>query len=93
MHFNILKHDLVPYFKILSREEVEKLLTTYNISKGDLPKMLVTDPVSRAIGTREGDVVKVIRKSNTAGESVAYRLVVGTSMGDIDNIFSSEEED
>ena len=92
MHFNILKHDLVPYFKVLSREEIESLLVTYGITKGDLPKMLVTDPVSRAIGTREGDVVKIIRKSNTAGESVAYRLVVGTSMGNIRNLLLSEED-
>ena len=92
MHFNILKHDLVPYFKILSRQEVEKLLNTYNITQGDLPKMAVTDPVSRAIGTREGDVVKITRKSTTAGQSVAYRLVVGTSMGDIRNSLEYEED-
>ena len=92
MHFNILKHELVPYFKVLSREEVEKLLSVYDINKGDLPKMQVTDPVSRAIGTREGDVVKIIRKSRTAGESIAYRLVVGTGMGDI-RILDSDEED
>lgn len=92
MHFNILKHELVPYFKVLSREEVEKLLSVYGISKGDLPKMLITDPVSRAIGTREGDVVKITRRSRTAGESVAYRLVVGTGMGDIRTLESDEEE-
>ncbi|HDS58968.1 MAG TPA: DNA-directed RNA polymerase subunit H [Thermoplasmatales archaeon] len=92
MHFNILKHELVPYFKVLSREEVEKLLSVYGISKGDLPKMVVTDPVSRAIGTREGDVVKIVRRSRTAGESVAYRLIVGTGMGDIRTLESDEED-
>lgn len=92
MHFNILKHELVPYFKVLSIEEVEKLLTTYNIKKGDLPKMLVTDPVSRAIGTREGDVMKIIRRSRTAGESVAFRLVIGTGMDNISNLLASEED-
>ncbi|MGC9554103.1 MAG: DNA-directed RNA polymerase subunit H [Thermoplasmatota archaeon] len=92
MHFNILKHELVPYFKVLSREEVEKLLSVYSISKGDLPKMVVTDPVSRAIGTREGDVVKIVRRSRTAGESVAYRLIVGTGMGDIRTLESDEED-
>ncbi|MEA2053867.1 MAG: DNA-directed RNA polymerase subunit H [Candidatus Thermoplasmatota archaeon] len=83
MNFNILKHELVPYYSILSRDEVKKLLSAYNIRKGDLPKMFVTDPVSRGIGAREGDIVKIIRKSLTAGESVAYRLVVGTEIGDL----------
>ncbi|KAA0004268.1 MAG: DNA-directed RNA polymerase subunit H [Thermoplasmata archaeon] len=90
MNFNILKHELVPYYRILSRSEVKKLLSAYNIKKGDLPKMLVTDPVSRAIGAREGDIVKIIRKSPTAGESVAYRLVVGSDMGSIGDLSSEE---
>ncbi|HDH81874.1 MAG TPA: DNA-directed RNA polymerase subunit H, partial [Thermoplasmatales archaeon] len=37
MNFNILKHELVPYYRILSRSEVKKLLSTYGIKKGDLP--------------------------------------------------------
>jgi DNA-directed RNA polymerase subunit H len=83
MNFNILKHELVPYYSILSRDEVKKLLKIYGIKKGDMLKMLVTDPVSRAIGAREGDIVKIIRKSPTAGESVAYRLVVGSEIVDL----------
>ncbi|MCD6360595.1 DNA-directed RNA polymerase subunit H [Thermoplasmatales archaeon ex4484_30] len=78
MHFNILKHDLVPYHSILSPKEAKKILEAYKINKDQLPKMLVTDPVARAIGARVGDIVKIIRKSPTAGESVAYRLVVGS---------------
>jgi len=90
MNFNILKHELVPYYSILSRDEVKKLLNVYGINKGDLPKMLVTDPVSRAIGAREGDIVKIIRKSRTAGESIAYRLVVGSEIGDLRDLDSEE---
>ena len=76
MKFDILKHTLVPRHEILSAEEVEKLLQTYRIKKEDLPQMLVTDPVAQAIGAKEGDVVKIIRESPTAGTSVAYRVVV-----------------
>jgi len=76
MKFDILKHSLVPHHEILSEEEVEKLLKTYNIKKSDLPQMLDTDPVAKAIGAKEGDVVKIVRSSPTAGESVAYRRVV-----------------
>ncbi|KAA0005816.1 MAG: DNA-directed RNA polymerase subunit H [Thermoplasmata archaeon] len=79
MKIDILKHTLVPHHEIheiLSAEEVEKLLKTYKIKKEDLPQILVTDPVVKAIGAKEGDVIKIIRRSPTAGESVAYRLVV-----------------
>lgn len=76
MKFDILKHKLVPHHEILSEKEVEKLLKVYNIRKEQLPRILVTDPVVKAIGAKEGDVIKIERKSPTAGVSVAYRLVV-----------------
>ena len=76
MKFDILKHKLVPHHEVLSQEEVEKLLKAYNIKKEQLPRILLTDPVAKAIGAKEGDVIKIIRKSPTAGISIAYRLVV-----------------
>jgi len=76
MKFDILKHTLVPHHEILSEEDVEKLLKTYKIKKEDLPQMLVTDPVAKAIGAKDGDIVKIVRKSPTAGTSISYRLVV-----------------
>lgn len=78
MHFNILKHDLVPHHSVLSKKEAKIILEKYEIKKDQLPKILVTDPVARAIGARVGDIIKIIRKSATAGESIAYRLVVGS---------------
>ncbi|KAA0000882.1 MAG: DNA-directed RNA polymerase subunit H [Thermoplasmata archaeon] len=76
MKFDILKHKLVPHHEILKEKEVEKLLRTYNIRKENLPRILTTDPVVQAIGAKEGDVIKIVRESPTAGTSVAYRLVV-----------------
>ena len=76
MKFDILKHKLVPYHEILSKEEEEKLLKTYNIKKEQLPRMLITDPVAKAINAKEGDIVKIVRQSPTAGKSIAYRLVI-----------------
>ncbi|RLF47609.1 MAG: DNA-directed RNA polymerase subunit H [Thermoplasmata archaeon] len=72
---DILKHELVPHHEILSEEEVEKLLKTYNIKKEQLPRIRIDDPVAKAINAKEGDVIKIIRKSPTAGISVAYRVV------------------
>ncbi|MEM1514264.1 MAG: DNA-directed RNA polymerase subunit H [Candidatus Thermoplasmatota archaeon] len=76
MKLDILKHILVPQHEVLKEEEVEKLLKAYNISKENLPRILLDDPVVKAIGAKEGDVIKIIRNSPTAGKSVVYRLVV-----------------
>ncbi len=75
MKMDILKHKLVPHHEILKEEEVEKLLKTYGIKKEQLPKILIDDPVAKAINAKEGDVIKIVRKSPTAGISVAYRVV------------------
>jgi len=73
---NILNHVLVPKHKILSEEEKEKLLTELNISPKQLPKISVNDPAAKAIGAKVGDIVKIIRKSQTAGTAIYYRLVI-----------------
>jgi DNA-directed RNA polymerase subunit H len=74
--FDLLKHELVPQFRIMTKEEVEQLRKDLGVRKEDLPWMLKSDPVSKAIGAKPGDVVEIIRKSPVAGKSVAYRYVV-----------------
>ncbi len=75
MKMDILKHELVPHHEILTEEEAEKLLKTYNLRKEQLPRILVDDPVVKAIKAKEGDIIKIVRRSPTAGESVMYRVV------------------
>ncbi|HHF59143.1 MAG TPA: DNA-directed RNA polymerase subunit H [Thermoplasmatales archaeon] len=77
--FNILDHELVPEHIVLSKEEAEEVLKKFNIKPEQLPKILTTDPVVRAIGAKKGDIIKVIRRSKTALKSVVYRLVVEES--------------
>jgi len=74
--FNIMSHDLVPLHVILSDEEKKELFKKYNITPDQLPKLMDTDPVAVSIEAKPGQVVKIIRKSHTAKEAVAYRLVV-----------------
>ena len=78
--FNIMNHELVPQHTIISEEEKKELFKKYDINPDQLPKMLDTDPVSIAIGVKPGQFVKIIRKSHTAKEAVAYRLVVESSV-------------
>ncbi|MDI6888322.1 MAG: DNA-directed RNA polymerase subunit H [Methanocellales archaeon] len=74
--FNVLDHEMVPEHVIISKKEVEALLTEYSITKEQLPKIKSVDPICKEIDAKSGDVVKIIRDSLTAGKSIAYRLVV-----------------
>jgi DNA-directed RNA polymerase subunit H len=73
---NVLDHDMVPDHQIMSEEEVSALLTTYNITTEQLPKVFHDDPAVKVIGAEADDVIRIIRKSHTAGRAESYRLVV-----------------
>jgi DNA-directed RNA polymerase subunit H len=73
---NILQHKLVPLHVILTEKEKNEFLEKYNITPDQLPKIINTDPVAISIDAQPGQIVKIIRKSHTAKEAVAYRLVV-----------------
>ena len=77
--FDIMNHELVPLHIILSDQEKKELFEKYNITQDQLPKILNTDPVSIFIGAQPGQILKIVRKSRTAKEAVAYRLVVESS--------------
>jgi DNA-directed RNA polymerase subunit H len=74
--FDIFTHDLVPVHEICTKEEANELLTKYNINRRQLPKILSSDPAVKAIGAKPGQIVKIHRNSEIAGETMAYRLVI-----------------
>jgi len=74
--FDIMNHDLVPLHIIVSDDEKKELFEKYNITPDQLPKILDSDPVSISIGAKPGQIVKIVRKSHTAKEAVAYRFVI-----------------
>ncbi|MEB3825608.1 MAG: DNA-directed RNA polymerase subunit H [Desulfurococcales archaeon] len=72
----ILKHELVPEHKLLSIEEAAEVLRKYNVKPYQLPHISVNDPVARLLNAAPGNIIKITRRSPTAGESVIYRIVV-----------------
>ncbi|MBU5537023.1 MAG: DNA-directed RNA polymerase subunit H [Candidatus Aenigmarchaeota archaeon] len=73
---DLTKNELVPKHILLTDEEKQELLNKYKITLRQLPRIFVNDPVIRQIGGKVGDVVKIIRKSPVAGETLYYRVVV-----------------
>lgn len=68
-------HLAVKHLK-LSEAEKKKLFEKYHVALKELPKILKTDPAIMDLNVEVGDIVKVLRKSPTAGEIIYYRGVV-----------------
>lgn len=71
LKYNITNHRFVPAHRRLSTEEGEELVT---LLSGQLPIMLVTDPISRFYNYKEDDIIEIIRKGSGYDEP-AYRIV------------------
>lgn len=69
-------HELVPKHEKLTKEEAKKILDEYHMTIKEMPKLSASDPAVRNLGVKPGDIVKITRKSYTAGESIFYRGVV-----------------
>lgn len=69
---DVLLHELVPKHYLLTKEESQILLQKYKINISDLPQMFDKDPVSIAIGAKEGDIIKIVRESHTTVKNIDY---------------------
>ena len=74
--FDIFEHALVPMHEILTEKEQTQLLEKYKVKPYQMPQIKSTDPAVKAIGAKPGDILRIIRKSSTAGEHIAFRYVV-----------------
>ena len=66
----------MPFHEILSEKEKNALLAQFRVQPYQMPQIKSADPAVKAIGAKPGDILKITRKSATAGEHVTFRYVV-----------------
>jgi DNA-directed RNA polymerases I, II, and III subunit RPABC1 len=72
--FNTLEHELVPEIRLLSKEERKSVCNKYRVNPSQLPHIVRNDPMARLLGMNKGDMMKIVRPSETAGEYTSYRV-------------------
>jgi len=73
---DIISYRDQPRFELLSPEEMEQVRREYQLNEYTFEKMLRSDPVAKYFALKKGDLIRIIRPSPTAGESIAYRIVL-----------------
>jgi len=74
--FSVIEHVMVPEHHVMTREEVDDLLLKYKINYDQLPKIYHDDPAVKTIDGKVNDVIRIVRKSQTAGRAESFRMVV-----------------
>ena len=76
LNYDISNHVLVPEHVIVPKDEVKEIAEKFHCKVESLPIISNIDPMVKKLQAQPGDVIKITRKSSTAGMSIYYRLVV-----------------
>jgi len=80
--FSVMSHQLVPTHLLLNDKEEAEVLGRYKTTKDALPKIKRTDPCVQSLEAKAGEeirrgrIIRITRKSETAGIYITYRVVV-----------------
>ena len=69
-------HIYVPKHEIMTKKEAAEVLEKYHSKATELPLIYANDPAILGLGVKPGDMIRITRKSATAGESFYYRYVI-----------------
>lgn len=69
------EHVLVPKHELIPDEQRSEILTQLGTSIDKLPKIHRTDPMIEEMGAKRGDLIRIVRNSQTAGSSIYFRVV------------------
>ncbi len=73
---NLVEHVCSPNYEILNKDETEKFLSSYQVTKRNLCKMDISDPASKYLYVKKGQIVRIIRNSELAGQTIGYRVII-----------------
>jgi len=73
---NVTEHFLQPQFFLVNDELKAQILEKYNVKEQQLPKIQKTDPIARYYGLKKGELIRILRKSETAGISEVFRVCI-----------------
>jgi len=71
---NITKHVLMPTHQVLTADEKKSFLQRARLTEYQLARIQLHDPVARYYGLKRGDLVRIIRRSDTAGKYATFRI-------------------
>ncbi len=67
---------MIPKHELLTKEESSQVIARFNGSTSQFPYIQATDAIAKEVGAKPGDMVRITRRSETAGTSTYYRYVV-----------------
>lgn len=75
---NLVDNILVPRYEVLERnsENYKTFFEQYQSKKRQMPRVHVTDPLARYYNLKKGDIVRIIRPSETSAVSIGYRIAI-----------------